>query len=247
MGERRIGRSNLEGFLADLEARDGSDAITAYITPGRCRESLRELEARVGHGLEELSQVAQRVEGSPTGAVVFWSEGDTRTALPPFPVSEDRLLDGWDVTDLRVMLAKDYLIGVVLLRLGRFAVGVFRGETLVSSKTDTRYVKGRHSAGGTSQGRFQRIREKQVQQIFQKTCSVAKEKFLPFEAQMDYILLGGERFTVQAFLKSCDYLRRLSPKILGTLLNVREPRHDALEAIIGTIWETRVLSIQTQP
>ena len=152
------------------------------------------------------------------------------------------MLDGWDASQLRAMLDREYLLGVVLLRLGRFAVGVFRGETLLASKTDTRYVKGRHSAGGQSQKRFERIREKQVQEIFKKTCSVAKQKLSPFEDQLDYILLGGERFTLQGFLKTCDYLQGLSPRILGRVLNVREPKHEALKGVVDTIWESRVLS-----
>ena len=176
-------------------------------------------------------------------SVIFWSEDSSTIILPPFPVERDQLLEGWDASQLRALLARDYLLGVVLLRLGRFAVGVFRGQALLTSKTDTRYVKGRHSAGGQSQKRFERIREKQIQEIFDKTCSVVKERFAPYEDQLDYIVLGGERFTLQGFLKRCDYLQRLSPKILGRTLNVREPKRDALEGTIGTIWESRVLTI----
>jgi len=242
--ERRISRANLERLLRELETRDVTNGITLYVRAGHFQECLDTLRWRNGEGLEDLRQLAPRVEKSETGAILFWSEGSGLVILPPFPVEQNQLLAGWDTSQLWMILTRDYVLGVVLLRLGRYSVGVFQGKRLLSSKTDTRYVKGRHSAGGQSQKRFQRIREKQVREIFQKTCSVVKEQFAPFEDQLDYILLGGERFTLKGFLKGCDYLRGLSPKILGRVLNVREPKRQALEGVIETIWESRVLVIQ---
>ena len=243
--ERSVGRAVLYRMLEELESRDVAGGITLYASKGRFRECLSPLIEGNDQRLEELEQLTSRAEKSETGAVTFWSTGSPYSGLavlPPFPVEQDQLLAGWDASPLRAMLDREYLLGVVLLRLGRYAVGVFRGETLLTSKTDTRYVKGRHSAGGTSQKRFERIREKQVQEIFQKTCTVAKQQISPFEDQLDYILLGGERFTLQGFLKRCDYLRGLSAKVLGRTLNVREPKRVALEGVINTIWESRVLS-----
>ena len=241
--ERRLSKADLEGLLGRLETRDVVNGTTLYVGPGRFQDCLQRLSNGDGDWPERLSGLPPGVEKSETGSVIFWSEDSRTIILPPFPVERDQLLEGWDASQLRALLARDYLLGVVLLRLGRFAVGVFRGQALLTSKTDTRYVKGRHSAGGQSQKRFERIREKQIQEIFDKTCSVVKERFAPYEDQLDYILLGGERFTLQGFLKRCDYLQRLSPRILGRTLNVREPKRDALEGTIGTIWESRVLTI----
>ena len=251
--ERRISRTELDGLLRDLEARDVAGGITAYVKAGRFQRCLSTFVGRNGSVPEALKGLAPKLEESETGSVLFWSEDFAQTGsgpkggglviLPPFPVERDEVLAGWDASQLRALMAREYVLGVVLLRLGRFAVGVFRGDVLVSSKTDTRYVKGRHSAGGQSQKRFERIREKQVQGIFQKTCSVVREHFAPFEDQLDYILLGGERFTLRGFMKRCDYLQRLSPKIMGRVLNVREPKHHALEQVIETIWESRALTI----
>ena len=242
--ERRISRANLQHLLSDLETRDVVNGITIYARAGHFRECLHMLQDRDAKGLEELEQLDPRIEKSETGAAVFWSEDSRLVILPPFPLERDQLLAGWDVSQLRALLSREYVLGVVLLRLGRFAVGVFRGEALLSSKTDTRYVKGRHSAGGQSQKRFERIREKQVREIFDKTCTVVRGQFAPFEDELDYILLGGERFTLQGFLKRCEYLQKLSPKTLGRVLNVREPKHQALKQVIETIWESQVLSVQ---
>ena len=53
-------------------------------------------------------------------------------------------------------------IGVLLVRLGGHAAGVFEGRRLVSSKVGSRQVHGRSAAGGWSQQRFARRREGQV-------------------------------------------------------------------------------------
>ena len=243
--DRRVRRADLERLLCELETRDAGPRITIYARAGHFVEHLNELHSRDFQAVEEMGLIAPRVDKSETGAAVFWSAEHMLAVMPPFPVEKEELLPGWDFAQLRTLLAREYVLGVVLLRLGRYAVGVFQGEKLVSSKTDTRYVKGRHSAGGTSQKRFQRIREKQIQQIFDKTCSVVTQQFTPFEEQLDYILLGGERFTLQGFLKRCDYLERMSPKIMSRTLDVREPRQSALESVTDKIWESRVLSIKS--
>ena len=251
--ERQVSRAGMQGVLRDLEMRSSASGMTLYSTPGRYLECLQALPERDAGALAALGRMAPRVEKWGTGAVVFWGEGaalgdasqgvSSLAILPPFPVETDQALAGWDVSPLRSLLARDYMVGVVLLRLGRYAVGVFRGGEMLASKTDTRYVKGRHSAGGTSQKRFERVREKQVQEIFRKTCSVVKERFAPFEDRLDYIFLGGERFTLQGLLKRCDYLQGLSAKTSPRLLNVRDPTHVALEGAIDTVWESRVLSV----
>ena len=58
----------------------------------------------------------------------------------------------------------DRTVGVLLVRLGGYAVGVFTGSPprLVDSKTGSRLVHGRSAAGGWSQHRFARRRENQV-------------------------------------------------------------------------------------
>ena len=242
--KRPISRAHLLRLLTDLESRDVTGGVSIYATPGHVREALQDLPYGDAPELEPLRHLVPNLEKSETGAIVFWSPLGGTAILPPFPVERHHVLGGWDAGRLRTLLDSEYLIGVVLLRLGRFAVGVFRGQEMLASNTDARYVKGRHSAGGTSQKRFERVREKQVHELFRKTCSVVKEKFAPFEDQLDYVLLGGEKFTLRGFLKECDYLRGLSPKILGRVLNVREPKHKALEGVIDTIWESRVLSIE---
>ena len=239
-------------LLDDLETREADRRITVYARAGHIQVSLDAVQRGDFPGLEKLTQMAPKIMTSDTGAVVFWSQdngsailglqGRGLVILPPFPVQRDQMLEGWNATQLRAMLSRKYVLGVILLRLGRFAVGVWEGEMLMSSKTGTRYVGSKHSAGGRSQKRFERGRDKQVQEIFQKTCSVVMQKFAPYEDRIDHIILGGEKFTLGGFLKRCDYLQRQSPKILSRVLDVRKPGQMGLEEAIRKVWESQVFS-----
>ena len=81
------------------------------------------------------------------------------------------------------MLDTEYVLGIVLLRLGRYAIGVLRGNRLIASKTDSRYMKNRHRAGGQSQRRFERSRERLIRELYDKTCEMARTVFAPYEKE----------------------------------------------------------------
>jgi peptide subunit release factor 1 (eRF1) len=140
-------------------------------------------------------------------------------------------------------LEADYTIGVVLLRLGRFSVALYRGEGLVSSKTDARYVKGRHKKGGSSQKRFARIREGQIRRIYDRTCQAVRAQFEPVARQIDYVVLGGEGLTLNGFLRVCPHMEQFQGRILGRRLNVRDPKRDTLEDVGHLLTQSRVYPV----
>ena len=180
---------------------------------------------------------------SDTGLAAFRVGERGLAVLPPFPVGESAVSAEWDEQPLRLLLSAEYTVGVVLLRLGRYLVAVFKGTEPVVTKTDTRYVKGKHHAGGTSQLRFKRIREGQMRKLFDEACGVVSDRFRPHERDMDYILLGGERLTLSGFLKVCPYLQRRQDIILDRRLNIRDPKHDTLETVAGLLRQSRVWAV----
>ncbi len=177
---------------------------------------------------------------SDTGLAAFRAGERGLAVVPPFPVRKSVVNGEWDEGPLRHLLTADYTVGVVLLRLGRYLVAVFRGTEPVVTKTDTRYVKGKHHAGGTSQLRFKRIREGQMRKLFDEACGVVSDRFQPHDRELDYILLGGERLTLSGFLKVCPYLQRRQDIILDRRLNIRDPKHDTLETVAGLLRQSRV-------
>jgi hypothetical protein len=236
-----MSRSALERLLGGLPP-PGAGASTLYLVPDATRASLASRLTGI-LPVESVGAVADLAAESETGAVLLWDQPQGHLVLPPFPVREDAAYPGWNVDPLRALLAQEPLIGVLLLRLGRYAVGVYRGSSLVASKTGTRYVKGRHHAGGTSQQRFVRIREKQVAELFKAACGVLQQRFTPYAGRLEHVFLGGERLTLQAFRHGCPYLESLAPRLRRRILNVGEPSLKALESLPREIWTSLVYDV----
>ena len=91
--------------------------------------------------------------------------------------------------------AADRTVGVLLVRLGGHAVGVFTGDPpqLAASKTGSRLVHGRAAAGGWSQRRFARRRENQAAAALQAAARTALAVLGPYEGRLDAVVLGGDR------------------------------------------------------
>ena len=124
---------------------------------------------------------------------------------------------------------RDRRVGVLLVRLGGCACGVFDGPRLVASKVTVRQVHGRSAAGGQSQQRFARRREGQVRVALQASADTAVRVLLPAAASLDAVVTGGERTAVDAVLAD-RRLAALRPLVTGRLLDVPDPRQAVLEA-----------------
>ncbi len=233
----------LEHLLGDMAPEPGEPVSSLYLKAGAMTGFLAARGQEDCGWKERLSRLESYVLESETGLVGFRKGSEAVVILPPFPLVQDNssnLSADWDVAPLLSLLETEYLTGVVLLRLGRYAVAVYRGEKLLSSKTDTRYVKGRHAAGGTSQKRFQRIREGQIRRIYDKTCLVVKDQFSPHLDQLEFVLLGGDRFTLNGLIKVCPLLEQLKPITLSRRLNIRDPKHDTLIGVGPMLRQSRV-------
>jgi hypothetical protein len=231
------GRPHLLRVLADIES-SGSCRETLYLSPERSRTD----------AVPKIAQdVVKLVGESETGVVIFVEDSRLTVIAPPFPLREDSQADGADSKGIRDLLAAELKIGVVLVRLGRYAVGVLESEKLVASKTDTRYVKNRHRAGGSSQRRFERSRERLIRELFDKACEVTQDILSPHADTLDHVLLGGEKMTVVRFLERCGYLKGLEGKTLARRLLIDLPNHRTLEGIGREVWKSRIAVLESDP
>ena len=247
-----VGRRTLLRLLSEWpglespagETAGGLSASSFYLKPGDGLDLLANGSPQGEAWRPVLLDLGGNVMKSDTGLAGFRLGDRGVVAAPPFPFDGSGLTDGWDTERLKTLLQSDLTIGVILLRLGRFSVAVYEGQKLVSSKTDARYVKGRHSAGGTSQQRFVRIREGQIQRLYDKTCLAVRAQFEPYADRLRYVLLGGESQTLNGFLKACDHLGRFKDKVLDRRLNVRDPKRDTLERVGEMLWDCRVWPVE---
>ena len=161
--------------------------------------------------------------------------------LPPFPIDEEYMTSGYDVEPLRSLLSHDFLIALVLVRLGAYSIGICRGPELIDSKTGTGLVHARHKKGGSSQARFARHREKQIEQFLIRVCGHAREHVGPYARSLDYLVYGGARTTILLLRKRCPFLSQFDDRILRMLLDIPDPRMAVLEKAVSTVWSTDVI------
>jgi hypothetical protein len=119
-------------------------------------------------------------------------------------------------------------VGVLLVRLGGFAAGVFEGTRLVASRVGSRPVHGRAAAGGWSQHRFARRREGQARTALEAAADAAADVLLPALDRLDAVVAGGDRRAVDGVLAD-PRLGPLHPLLTPRLLEVPDPRRRVLE------------------
>jgi hypothetical protein len=155
--------------------------------------------------------------------VVAAADGARAEVEVPFPP-----LDGDGAAALVAHATAARRVGVLLVRLGGYAVGVFDGERLVTSKVGSRQVHGRSAAGGQSQQRFARRREGQARVALQAAADTAARVLAPHAGSLDAVVVGGERTAVEAVLAD-RRLQALRSRVSGRLLDVPDPRRAVLE------------------
>jgi peptide subunit release factor 1 (eRF1) len=228
------------GFLDELASTEGK-AISLYLPHGMSQARVENLLGRVFAAAAIPPGVAEVMAGSGMGAAFFWSPPRTYLVLPPFPIVEEYITDSYDVGPLRSLLSQDFLIALVLVRLGAYSIGIYRGTELIYSKTGTGLVHPRHKKGGSSQARFARHREKQIEQFLARVCGHVQEHIEPHARSLDYLVYGGARTTILSLRKRCPFLSRFDDRILQMLLDIPEPRQAVLEKAIVTVWSSDVI------
>jgi Actinobacteria/chloroflexi VLRF1 release factor len=180
---------------------------------------------RLGRWLERWADAHGGVASEvATDTVVTFTAADGAVVEcePPFPPLRGELLEH---------VARERTVGVLLVRLGGHAAGVFRGTTLLDSKVDSKLVHGRHKKGGSSSGRFARRRAGQARVALQAAADVAVRVLRePAEAgQLDAVVLGGDRSALATVLEDTR-LAAVEALAADRVLEVGDPRLRVLEA-----------------
>jgi Actinobacteria/chloroflexi VLRF1 release factor len=176
------------------------------------------------------------------GVTVTFNAADGAAAQchPPFPPlrldSSDPLAAAEAIVAHAVM---DRTVGVLLVRLGGYAAGVFAGSPprLVASKTGSRPVHGRSAAGGWSQHRFARRRENQAAIALRAAADAAAGIFGPH--RLDALVLGGDKRSI-AGLRGDPRLASYLGLATDRFLTVPDPRLAVLQEAPRSFLATRI-------
>jgi Actinobacteria/chloroflexi VLRF1 release factor len=194
------------------------------------------------------------VTAEPGASVVTFRAADGAVAqchvpFPPLPGGADGVPA--DITAAERISAHALsarTVGVFLVRLGGYAAGVFTGPEarLAASKVGSRLVHGRSAAGGTSQHRFARRREKQANEALSAAADTAAAVFGPYAGKLDAVVLGGDRRAI-AGLRDDPRLQPYLSLAVERFLTVPDPRLAVLRTAPRLFRAVRVWLTEQQP
>jgi peptide subunit release factor 1 (eRF1) len=190
-------------------------AFTAYITPLTVRSQIEKLLAQVLDRGDMLDALAEKAAKSPTGSLILYQIDRGRVVWPPFPVAETALYRGFEPGPLKSLLEKNWKLGLIMVRLGQWAIGIFEGEKLLDGQAGTGLVHARHHKGGSSANRFARHREKQMEYFFTRIEGHARELLEPRLKEFDYFLYGGAKDTLLRMQKQCRFFESLEGRVVN--------------------------------
>jgi hypothetical protein len=233
-------RARTLDFLEKLSSTPAVKPFSLFIPPHLSPDELENLLLNTPASQAVSGEMTDTCTSSPTGTVIYGNNDKLCLITPPFPVIEKKVYTSLETSTLKSILEEKYLIGVVLVRLGSYAVGICRGDKLLSSKVGTGLVHGRHRQGGSSAHRFERHRDKQIESFLIRVCGHVREQLEPYVKSMDYIVYGGAKTTILMLQKYCPRLGKLDKPTLPPLLDIPEPRKPILETAVSRIWSSTI-------
>lgn len=228
-------------YLSEISVRTDIKS-TFYFPPGLTTNQI-DNSIKIALTEKDNTSIIEIIMNSRTGVCLFQGN-DLTLIIPPIPIKDHVAFQGIEISILDNIYYAEYTIGVILVRLGAYALAVCNGEKILRSKIGTGLIHSRHRQGGSSSQRFRRHREKQIETFLKRICTHIKEYLEPEIDNMDYAVFGGAWSTIQLLEKECPLLKKLEGRSLPPLLDIPEPRQYILESVIKKIWTSHVIEIR---
>ncbi len=235
----KLSKSSTLRFLAELKSKP--EMTSLYLPAGSAKKHIAALLESFIPKDTIPDKLPEYIAESTLGSIIFWGAQDRYLILPPFPIKKEELFPGFENKPLIILLEADIYVGLVLVRLGHYGIGIFRGEGLLNSKVGTGLVHARHRQGGSSSHRFERHRYKQMETYFTQVGVHIREQLEPYLKSLTYLIYGGQRETLLEFRKQIDFLHAFDDRTLDLILNIREPNQAGLEEAIREAWSCRII------
>ena len=165
----------------------------------------------------QIKKAAAAIKSQRGGIILHSPQLFTLQLIPPFPIQESYSREGStfaldpleEMMDTPVLVvsahAGETFLGVALCREG------FEAEELVESQ-----VMGKHSKGGWSQKRFERLREEDIKSHVDLVSEKLAELMGKYKTLLKYAVLSGEE----------SLIRQIAPAIDLPVVERRLERHE---------------------
>ncbi len=204
---------------------------------------LKRTRSKVQFALEAAIERLLKIPKIPkNGLVVFAGEhdetGETVVLVfsPPEQVSVFfyRTDKYFHTEFLESMVEESDVYGLLIVERDEATVGLLKGGAVVVLDELEAYIPGKHSRGGWSQRRFDRIIEEMVEEFYKKVGEKASSYFVPLleAGKLKGLIVGGPGYSKLDFVKG-DYLDyRLRKLIVGSPLDVSSQGEPGLRELV---------------
>lgn len=249
MKPRTLSRRRTVALISDLESADFT-AKLRFATPDELRHAnvnrAAGLIVKPGEPVPDhqtwdwLPDSARR---SGTGLVFVYADEAGCTVpimavAPPFPIVESG--ESSDFKPLMDIVERSVRVLMVDLHAGKARIGVARDEQLMMSRTVSRYVRGRHRAGGQSANRFKRNREQWQHKFNVKLADAVRELCSDARPRAEWVAIAGDRNAAQLWMKQTDVVARTGLKLLRRTFDSRAIDQSALSRLAREVWSSRI-------
>lgn len=190
--------SKLSSFRAPAD-----DLLTAYLPPGS--EISDVLNGKISDRIEKDTLTLVEKIKSETGFAFFYDYHRMicEAVIPPFPITSQawHLQKNFETSPLEEIFNKSSRIVVLILHAGESFIGFTPdGEFFDSRELVRSSVKEKHSKGGFSQRRFERLREEDIAHHMNKVYEIL-DKILDENPSIDYVIMSGDPLLIKEIQK----------------------------------------------
>ncbi len=195
-GIENLSPSAVQAYLSKLSSfrAPADDLLTVYLPSGTRLSGVLSEKVLDLMG-EKILTLLERLDPE-TGLVLFYDLYSMicEAIVPPVPIISPswQLGDSFETSSLKESLSQDYRMLILILHAGESFIGfapdarVFDSKELIRSS-----VKEKHSKGGFSQRRFERLREEDIAHHMGKVFE-ALGKVLEENSPIDCIIMSGD-------------------------------------------------------
>lgn len=211
-------------------------AITDNIKLKRTKDRVQRALTVAIDRLSNISKIPQN------GLVIFAGENeDTGEFIclmfsPPDPVTVYfyRTDKHFHLEFLEVMLEESEVYGLIIIERDEATIGLLKGSSLIVLEEVEGYVPGKHSKGGQSQRRYDRIIEELVEDFYKRVGEIVNKYFIPYleSGKLKGILVGGPGYAKLDFVKGGYIDYRLKEKVLDALIDVGSQGEPGLKELV---------------
>lgn len=245
--------------ISQVEGR-GTELVSVYIPPDKNISDVRnhlisekneaanikskKTRNNVQSALSSLaSQLSNYKETPDNGMVVFSGmiDGDKHTYIfddLPKPVESFEYHCGSEflTEELEDLFLDQRKYGLIAIDLNFVKIGWLEGTRISEEWSKESMIHSKHSAGGQSQARFERVREKQINEFFNTIAEKAKSIFYEERHDIDGLIIGGTSHTIDKFLDSDKLHHEIKDEIIGKV-NVTNVQEKGLEELVNNSQE----------